>query len=62
MGSNLFYSRGNNENIPENSKRNNCSFKKKKENTLTSLCEVEYFLHNYINFTRSVKLYKWFRN
>lgn len=36
-------------------------FKKKKENTLASLNEVENFLFNYKHFMKYVKLYKFFR-
>lgn len=42
--------------------KNKFDFKKKKENTLSSLCEVENFLFNYKNFIRYIKLYKLFRN
>ena len=37
------------------------SFKKRKENTLASLNEVENFLFNYKHFMKYVKLYKFFR-
>lgn len=57
MDNNLFYSRGNNP-----SKKNKFDFKKKKENTLASLNEVENFLFNYKHFIKYVKLYKLFRN
>ncbi len=59
MENNLFYS---------NSKRhcqNQCSntnFKKRKENTIASLYEVENFLFNYKHFIKYVKLYKLFRH
>ena len=59
MENNLFYSRGNKNQNCNNSKFN---FKKKKENTLASLYEVENFLFNYKNFIRYVKLYKLFKN
>lgn len=52
MQNNLFYSRGNNK------KENKFNFKKKKENTLASLYEVENFLFNYKNFIKYLKLYK----
>ncbi len=59
MENNLFYSRGNK---PQNKKNSKFDFKKKKENTLASLYEVENFLFNYKNFIRYVKLYKLFKN
>ena len=59
MENNLFYSRGNDERKP---KKNKFDFKKKKENTLNSLNEVEHFLFNYKHFVKYVKLYKWFKN
>lgn len=52
MQNNLFYSRGNNQKL---------SFKKRKENTLASLNEVENFLFNYKHFMRYIKLYKFFK-
>ena len=33
-------------------------FVKKKENTINSLFEVEYFLHNLKNLCNTIKLYK----
>lgn len=60
MDNNLFYSRGNNNH--ELDKKKKFDFKKKKENTLASLNEVENFLFNYKHFIRYVKLYKWFRH
>ena len=59
MENNLFYSRGNR---PQNKNNGKFDFKKKKENTLASLYEVENFLFNYKNFMRYVKLYKLFKN
>ena len=56
MENNLFYSRGNK---PQANKK--ISFKKRKENTLASLNEVENFLFNYKHFMRYVKLYKLFK-
>ena len=56
MDNNLFYSRKIN---PEKKdKNNNFDFKRKKENTLNSLNEVEHFLGNYKHFIKYVKLYK----
>ena len=43
------------------SKKEKFDFKKKKENTLASLNEVENFLFNYKHFIKYVKLYNWFR-
>mgnify|MGYP005765378893 FL=1 len=60
MENNLFYSRGNCKN--KNTNKNKLDFKQKKENTLTSLNEVENFLINYKHFIKYVKLYKLFRN
>lgn len=60
MENNLFYSRGNCKN--KNVKKNKLDFNQKKENTLTSLNEVENFLINYKHFIKYVKLYKLFRN
>lgn len=57
MESNLFYTRGNGKNSPQKK----FDFKKKKENTIASLNEVEHFLFNYKHFIRYVKLYKLFR-
>ena len=57
MENNLFYSRGS----KNNTNNNNLSFKKRKENVLTSLQEVENFLFNYKHFMRYVKLYKFFK-
>ena len=54
MQNNLFYSRK-----KDSNKKN--GFKKRKENTLASLNEVEHFLWNYKQFIKYVKLYKWFR-
>ena len=59
MENNLFYSRGNKN---QNNTHSKFDFKKKKENTLASLYEVENFLFNYKNFIRYVKLYKLFKN
>ena len=56
MENNLFYKRGNPKKKPEK-----ISFKKRKENTLASLNEVENFLFNYKHFMRYVKLYKFFK-
>lgn len=56
MENNLFYKRGNTPKKPEK-----IPFKKRKENTLTSLNEVENFLFNYKHFMRYVKLYKFFK-
>lgn len=36
-------------------------FKKRKENTLSSLNEVENFLFNYKHFIKYIKLYKLFK-
>jgi len=59
MENNLFYSRKTeNKNTNRNKK---FDFKKKKENTLSSLNEVENFLFNYRHFLKYVKLYKWFK-
>ena len=58
MENNLFYSR-NNDNKKSNNKFN---FAKMKENTLSSLNEVEHFLYNYKNFIKYIKLYKIFKN
>jgi len=60
MENNLFYSRGNTSH--KDTKKNKFDFKKKKENTLASLNEVENFLFNYKHFIKYVKLYKLFRN
>lgn len=55
MQNNLFYSR-------ESQKPNNkLGFKKRKENTLNSLNEVEHFLFHYKHFMKYVKLYRWFK-
>lgn len=56
MQNNLFYSRDNS--LKSNQK---LSFKKRKENTLASLNEVENFLFNYKHFMRYIKLYKLFK-
>ncbi len=58
MENNLFYSRGNKSNSNYNNK---LTLKKRKENVLTSLQEVENFLFNYKHFMRYVKLYKFFK-
>ena len=60
MENNLFYSRGTN-NQKDKSKKNKIDFRKKKENTLASLNEVENFLFNYKHFMKYVKLYKLFK-
>ena len=60
MENNLFYSRRNCKN--KNTNKNKLDFKQKKDNTLTSLNEVENFLINYKHFIKYVKLYKLFRN
>lgn len=62
MENNLFYARGEDKKIPSKPKKNKFDFKKKKENTLASLNEVEHFLYNYKHFMKYVKLYKWFKN
>ncbi len=54
MQNNLFFS-----NKKQPNKKN--SIKKMKENTLSSLNEVEHFLWNYKQFIKYVKLYKWFK-
>lgn len=56
MQNNLFYSRGK---TPKETPK--LTFKKRKENTLASLNEVENFLFNYKHFMRYVKLYKLFK-
>lgn len=56
MGNNLFYS---NKSIKNRNKK--LGLKKRKENTLASLNEVENFLFNYKHFMRYIKLYKFFR-
>lgn len=56
MNNNLFYSREN-----TTRKKNKIDFKQKKENTLTSLNEVENFLLHSKHFMRYVKLYKFFK-
>ncbi len=61
MENNLFYSRGTN-NQKDKSKKNKIDFRKKKENTLASLNEVENFLFNYKHFVKYIKLYKLFKN
>ncbi|MCI9365518.1 MAG: hypothetical protein HFJ54_02645 [Clostridia bacterium] len=61
MENNLFYSRGTN-NQKDKSKKNKIDFRKKKENTLASLNEVENFLFNYKHFIKYIKLYKLFKN
>ncbi len=60
MESNLFYSRGNKKD--EKPKKKKFDFKTKKENTLTSLNEVEHFLHDYKRFSKYIQMYKWFKN
>ena len=42
----------------ENNKKNKINFKNKKNNIVTSLNEVEYFLTNFHKFTDYIKLYK----
>lgn len=56
MQNNLFYRRG-----TQNTSKEKLSFKKRKENTLASLNEVEHFLFNYKHFMRYIKLYKFFK-
>ena len=56
MENNLFYANKNNRKQKEKT-----SFRKRKENALSSLYEVEHFLSNYKNFVRYIKLYKWLR-
>lgn len=56
MQNNLFYSRG-----TKSGKAEKLSLKKRKENTLASLNEVENFLFNYKHFMKYVKLYKLFK-
>ena len=58
MQGNLFYSKNNNCN-KKNIKNGN--FKIKKENTLSSLYEVENFLSNYKHFIKYIKLYNLFK-
>lgn len=41
-----------------NNPKNTKSFKRLKENTIKSLCEVEYFLNNFEKFKKCLKLYK----
>lgn len=59
MESNIFNSRGKGAKPP---KKNKFDFKKKKENTLASLNEVEHFLNDYKHFMKYVKLYKWLKH
>ncbi len=40
------------------SKKEKFDFKKRKENTIHSLFEVEHFLHDLKNIAKGVKLYK----
>lgn len=37
------------------------NFRKYKKNTFKSLNDVEYFLNNYKNFRRYIKIYKFFK-
>ena len=48
--------RGEKKNPPPNKKKPN--FKTMKKNTVKSLNDVEYFLNNFGNFVKYVKLYK----
>ena len=59
MENNIFYSRGKKEEKP---KKKKFDFKVKKENTLNSLNEVEYFLNNYKNISKYLKIYKTFKS
>lgn len=59
MDNNLFYS---SRSHGKNFKENKFDIKRKKENTLSSLMEVENFLCNYQNFIRYIKLYRLFRH
>ena len=63
MGNRLFYTRNNNQDNRELKRGNNykLTFKQRKENTLSSLNEVENFLFNYKHFMKYVKLYKFFK-
>ncbi len=54
------WNRGENQIIKKNEKKKFC-FKDYKKNTLTSLNEVEYFLHNLDKAFKCAKLYKFFR-
>lgn len=58
MENNLFYSRGTEK---KEGKKGKFDFKKKKENTIASLNEVENFLFNYKHFIKYVKLFKLFK-
>jgi hypothetical protein len=53
----------NNNLIYKNQKNNQekLSWKQRKENTLTSLSEVEHFLSNYKRLKKSMHLYKFFK-
>ena len=42
----------------DNKQKNKIDFKKIKSNTINSLNEVEYFLNDFKQFTKYVKLYK----
>ena len=42
-------------------KKNQFDFKKRKENTVNSLFEVEHFLHDLKNIKKGIKLYQVFK-
>ena len=59
MENNLFYSRENNR--EKNNKSKKFDFSKKKENAIHSLNEVEHFLGDYKRFLKYIKLYNFLK-
>ena len=50
-----------NKHLSGDKKKNKIDFKKKKDNVIKSLDEVELFLNNIKDFSRYIKLYKLFK-
>lgn len=57
----IFHKINMNNNLPEKSelsKKKKINFSQKKENTIKSLNDVEYFLNNFKKLSKVIKLYK----
>lgn len=57
----IFHEINMNNNLPEKSelsKKKKINFSQKKENTIKSLNDVEYFLNNFKKLSKVIKLYK----
>ena len=64
MDERIFYKKNekNISRIQKKNKKSSFNFKEKKNNTIKSLNEVEFFLNDFKNFKKYLHLYKFFKN